>query len=145
MKYTLALLFNKERDKILLILKNRPVRQAGLYNALGGKVEPNENVVDSIRREVREEGNIDIPTRQWEHFATLHSQRSSYWQMFIFRAFGDIELASQGEDQPLGIFPVNTLPENIMPNLHWLVPMALHIEKDGVDYFEMYEAFNYGK
>jgi 8-oxo-dGTP pyrophosphatase MutT (NUDIX family) len=38
----LGIIFNKELDKVLLILKNRPDFAKGKYNGVGGKHEANE-------------------------------------------------------------------------------------------------------
>lgn len=141
MNYTLGLLFDFEKENILLILKNRPQRQAGLYNALGGKIEGNETPLQNIIREVEEEAGL---RESWQHFLTLRGSEldGSEWNMYVFKAFSYPHMATQGEDQPVAVFPINNLPKNIMPNLHWMIPMALNVENEYLDYFEVNERFH---
>lgn len=45
-EYVLGFAFNRERTKIVLILKNRPDWQKGKYNGIGGKIEPSDETAD---------------------------------------------------------------------------------------------------
>ena len=38
-KYVTGFLFNDELDRVVLIHKNRPKWQSGMYNGVGGKIE----------------------------------------------------------------------------------------------------------
>ena len=57
---TLAYVLSKDKKQVLLIHRNARDHDEhlGKYNGLGGKVEDNEDVVASIRREVMEEAGI---------------------------------------------------------------------------------------
>ncbi len=46
-------------DKVLLAMKKRGFG-AGKLNGVGGKLEPNENIVDALLRETKEEINVDL-------------------------------------------------------------------------------------
>lgn len=60
-EYSLGFIFNHDRSKILLIKKNRPIEQAGLYNGIGGKREPTDfSIEHCFIREVKEEADIDL-------------------------------------------------------------------------------------
>ena len=61
---TLAYVLSPEGDKILLIHRNRRPDDPhfGKYNGLGGKLHADEDVVAGVRREVREEGNLECET-----------------------------------------------------------------------------------
>lgn len=54
---TFTLCFIKQGDRILLLNREKP-SWMGCWNALGGKIEPNENPRESALREVREESGI---------------------------------------------------------------------------------------
>ena len=60
-----AFIFN-EKDE-LLIVKKSPKEQidAGLWTIPGGKVYPNEPILEALAREVKEEVRLDIITHTW--------------------------------------------------------------------------------
>ena len=68
---TLGYVLSTDRRQALLIHRNaRPDdRHYGKYNGLGGKLEPNEDLAAGMRREIREEANIDC--RQLELAGTI--------------------------------------------------------------------------
>lgn len=139
-EYTAGFLFNNAKDHVVLLLKNRPERQKGLYNAVGGKIEGDETPFECIRREAFEEIGIEI---DWNFFLTIHGAEfdGDAWKIHIFWATTNlyINYPRKMEDQKPRVFPVNDLPENIMPNCRWMIPMALNIESEYLDYFEIYK------
>lgn len=56
---TLVLLLDPQEDRILLGLKKKGFG-SGKYNGFGGKIEPDETIIDCARREVKEECGLDI-------------------------------------------------------------------------------------
>jgi 8-oxo-dGTP diphosphatase len=52
--------FITDRKRVLLIRKNRPDWQKGLYNGVGGLVLLDETPTDAMIREAKEETNLDI-------------------------------------------------------------------------------------
>lgn len=54
---TLAFIINKERQEILLGMKKRGFG-VGKWNGFGGKVDPNETILDGALRELKEEAGI---------------------------------------------------------------------------------------
>ncbi len=87
---TLAYLYDRDRDSVLMIRRNaRPDDDHfGKVNGLGGKVEPDEDVVGSLRREIREEAGIELTsvalrgTITWTNFGPKREQ----WLGFVFLA-----------------------------------------------------------
>jgi len=55
--YNLVLVLNKTEDKVLMCFRSKDPYK-GLYNLLGGKIEPDENYLDSAYRELHEESGI---------------------------------------------------------------------------------------
>lgn len=55
---TLAFLFRD--NKILLAMKKRRFGE-GKWNGYGGKLDEGESPIDGIVREIKEEGNLDVP------------------------------------------------------------------------------------
>jgi len=86
---TLAYVLSLEGDRVLLIHRNRRADDPhfGKYNGLGGKLHADEDVVAGVRREVREEGNLECETLllrgtiSWPGFG----KQGEDWFGFIFR------------------------------------------------------------
>lgn len=86
---TLAYVLSPEGDKVLMIHRNRRPDDPhyGKYNGLGGKIQPDEDVVTGVRREVREEANLECETLllrgtiSWPGFGKCGED----WFGFIFR------------------------------------------------------------
>jgi 8-oxo-dGTP diphosphatase len=58
---TLGYVLSPDRRRVLMIHRNaRPHdHHLGKYNGLGGKIDPHEDVLAGMRREIREEAGID--------------------------------------------------------------------------------------
>lgn len=88
---TLGYVFSPDRRKVLLVHRNARAGDAhlGKYNGLGGKLEPNEDIVTGIRREIREEAGIECGdvqlagTVSWPGFG----KNGEDWFGFLFRIF----------------------------------------------------------
>ena len=59
---TLAYVWDRERDVVLMVLRNaRPDDEhLGKYNGLGGKLEPGEDIATGITREIAEEAHLEV-------------------------------------------------------------------------------------
>lgn len=86
---TLGYVFSPDGRRVLLIHRNaRPGDpHLGKYNGLGGKLDPHEDVVACMRREIREEAGIECNrlelrgTISWPGFGTDGED----WFGFLFR------------------------------------------------------------
>ena len=86
---TLGYVMSPDRKKTLLIHRNTRTDDyhLGKYNGLGGKLEPDEDIVTGLRREIREEAGIEIAeielrgTISWPGFG----KHGEDWFGFIFR------------------------------------------------------------
>src|SRR5262249_57669119 len=58
---TLGYILSPDRSRVLLVHRNRRPDDAhlGKYNGLGGKLDPGEDVVSCMRREIREEAGLE--------------------------------------------------------------------------------------
>jgi 8-oxo-dGTP diphosphatase len=128
--YACGFLFSLDRQRVLLIRKRRPAWQAERLNGVGGKIEPGESPAEAMRREFREEANLDI--RDWQEVLTLSGPDDAgsgiAWRGHFFRAFGDIDAARAMTDETLELHAVAALPRDTIPNLHWIVPLMLDDE-----------------
>jgi 8-oxo-dGTP diphosphatase len=85
---TLGYILDRATDQVLMIRRNaRPDDDHfGKMNGLGGKVEPDEAIVESLRRELAEEANIDVVgvqlrgTITWSNFGP----NEEAWLGFVF-------------------------------------------------------------
>jgi 8-oxo-dGTP diphosphatase len=86
---TLGYVLSADRRRVLLIRRDaRPDDiHFGYYNGLGGKLEPDEDVVSGLRREIREEAALECTavemagTISWPGFG----RRGENWFGFLFR------------------------------------------------------------
>jgi len=58
-KKVMTLVYIRNEDKVLLGMKKRGFGE-GKWNGFGGKVEPNESILQGAIREVQEECGVDI-------------------------------------------------------------------------------------
>lgn len=119
MEYVAGLLYSDEGDRVTLILKNRPAWQAGQYNALGGKVEAFETPDAAMKREFIEEAGVDI---DWDYRFTLTgSDYKVHW--FSCHNTEAMTYLRTMTDEIVEVVETYALPENVIPNLWWIVPM----------------------
>ncbi len=137
-RYVCSFAFSTDRQRVLLIRKNRPAWQAGKLNGVGGKMEPGETPHAAARREFREETGLDLAGSAFAHILTLQGADDisipappgapapkTAWRGHFFRLITDIDQARSITDEQLEIVPVNPLPAKMISNLHWIIPMLL--------------------
>jgi 8-oxo-dGTP diphosphatase len=86
---TLGYVFSPDGKRVLLIHRNANPNDhhLGKYNGLGGKLDPREDIVAGMRREIREEAGIECErlelrgTISWPGFGKTGED----WFGFIFR------------------------------------------------------------
>lgn len=109
-----ALVFIVQEGRILFVRW----RAKGRYWSLpGGIVEPGESVEESAVREVREETGLDVHIKR---VVGMHSKTAEGAVAITLE--GDIvggELRREtGETEDAGFFPLDALPEPVLPHLH---------------------------
>lgn len=85
---TLGYILSPDKKKVLLVHRHGRSTDIheGKYNGLGGKLEPNEDIVSGMKREIREEAGIECEslslrgTINWTGFGPKHED----WLGFIF-------------------------------------------------------------
>lgn len=119
--YVAGFLFDEACKQVLLIEKQKPDWQRGLLNAIGGKVEPGERPTEAMVREFQEETGMNI--LKWRYFCNLSGDG---WMVHFFCTTGDLSQAKQIESEPLCIVTISEISSTpIIPNLNWLIPLAL--------------------
>lgn len=128
-RYVLGFLFDEERRRVALILKNKPEWQAGHLNGIGGKIEANEGNHAAMVREFEEETGV-----HFERFSAFAKMYGDDWECFVFRGFDSDALNSveTKTDEIVSIFEIEVLRGHpIISNLNWLIPLAIDESSDG--------------
>lgn len=136
-RYVVGFMFDEREAQVLLIRKTRPSWQAGKLNGIGGRIEDGETPAEAMRREFAEE--VGIECESWKYFCTLGDERD--WQIDFFYATGPIWDAQPLTDERPEIVNVSDISGvAVIPNLNWLIPMALTMKHERVSSFDIKEA-----
>ena len=133
--YVVGFMFDIDYSHVLLIQKNRPDWMKGMLNGPGGKIEIGETPGQAMVREFREE--TGIAQSDWRLFCRLdgfNEEIKEHYMIFFFMIIGDIYESVEGmTDEEVQIIRVDDIHRkhvhgynlNLVPNLRWLIPMAL--------------------
>lgn len=105
-----------DNKEILLLKKNNPDWQKGLYNGIGGKVELNTTPLETIIKKCQEELGVNI-----SNWIELDSEiTSSGIEIVYFLTTlneGEIKKLQSQTDERSELFSINNLPTNILQDL----------------------------
>lgn len=124
--YTVGIMFSSDFQQVILALKDKPEWQKGKYNFPGGHIESGESGMNCICREFAEECGLNTMPFDWKEIGVMNNPFQRYYvNIFsgIYRP-GMGELTRMEEDLPVEWFYIQTLPENMVPNLRFLIPFA---------------------
>ncbi|QKF59011.1 NUDIX domain-containing protein [Aliarcobacter lanthieri] len=99
--------------KILLLRKNNPDWQRGLYNGIGGKIDIDSTPIDTIIKISKEEIGLDI--LNWNELETIildNGIELTYLLSLVDEE--QIKKAKSLTDERLEIFNIDKLPRNII-------------------------------
>jgi 8-oxo-dGTP diphosphatase len=133
--YVVGFMFNPAENAVLLLRKNRPTWQVGKLNGIGGRVEDSETPQQAMRRECVEEVGLDVDS--WNEFCVLSDERG--WRIHFLSSVGPIMNASVMTDELPEVVNAFALPFDVIPNLKWLIPMALSMRFERINYFDVQE------
>ena len=128
--YVVGFAFNEEKTRVVLIEKQRPDWQKGKLNGIGGKVKEDESIIMAMEREFLEETGLLIPKDQWERFVKIGDNNHHGSMVHFYRAFVDtINEVKSATDERVMVLTIEGLQhcdmEDVIPNLSWLIPLAL--------------------
>ena len=123
-KYTVGFIFGSGLERVLLVHKQKPDWQKGKINGVGGKYESGETPAACMRRETREETTLDISESDWVYVGTILQDVGNVG-VLAAKYRGDHNDAKQNDHEKIEWFDVGNLPDNVMSNLRWLVPLSL--------------------
>ena len=105
-----------DNKEILLLRKNNPDWQRGLYNGIGGKVELNTTPLETIIKKCQEELGVNI-----SNWIELDSEISSSGIEIVYFLTtlneGEIKKLQSQTDERAELFSINNLPTNILQDL----------------------------
>jgi len=129
--YTVGVYFSDDFKKVALILKNRPDWQKGLWNFPGGHVELEETPNQCVVREFAEECKINTENTDWLEIGKIKNNENYEVSVFTTVQQENHGILTQNEDQPVSWHYIDSLPNNIITNLPWLIEFALNFMKQG--------------
>ena len=131
--YCLGFAFYRCTRRVVRIRKSRPDWQRGFLNGVGGSIEVGECSNEAMAREFAEETGCRTFATDWKHFSTMQFKDCVVY-CFAMRLASHQEVKTT-TDAEVVVSSADDLPERIIPNLAWLVPMALY-ELDRLDGYE---------
>lgn len=155
--YVAGFLFDEAREHVVLLEKQKPLWMKGKLNGVGGKIEDGETPIVAMRREFEEETGLALNQDLWHEFCELKAYNGApdlRCVVHFYRAFAPIEALrscrTAEEGQPVAVYQLDKLPRQdpgkggfgmlrTMNNLPWLIAMALGIDEERVDKFEVTE------
>ena len=115
---------------MLLICKQRPAFQKGLWNGVGGKIERGETPAEAMRREFAEEVAGFAEQPNWQQFAVMSDPdvvEGTTDTIHVFRAYGSRFHPIALTDEPLTWFHLrmDLHPDTpMLESTRFLIPMA---------------------
>ncbi|WP_418185419.1 NUDIX domain-containing protein [Aliarcobacter vitoriensis] len=114
MRYVVGII--TDGKKILLLKKNNPDWQKGLYNAVGGKVELESTPLQTIIKDCKDKIGLDIIN--WKEVdSVLLPNGIELTYFFAILEENDINKAQSLTDERVELFDINNLPKNILKDL----------------------------
>ena len=120
---TFTLCFLTRADQVLLLKRRRPPNQ-GLWNGVGGHVEPGEAPLDACLREVREETGYRLTSARFAGLLTWRGFEIPAGGLYLFTArapAGPVTACDEGQLQWHDWAWMLTSPE-VVSNLHVVGP-----------------------
>ncbi|MEK7447639.1 MAG: NUDIX domain-containing protein [Patescibacteria group bacterium] len=114
-----ALIFN-DKNEVLLIKRSENARvEAGMWSRPGGEIEFGEKATEAVKREIKEEVNIDIEVLETLDFQeTISKDPKKHWIALGFlckQVGGELKNNEPDKHTDLQWFALDKLPENISP------------------------------
>ncbi|MDR7433873.1 MAG: 8-oxo-dGTP diphosphatase [Armatimonadota bacterium] len=129
-----TLCFIRDGDRVLLIRRTHPPN-VGMFNAVGGKIEPGENPYQACLREVKEETGLSLQKASLRAIVTvLVLETLDRWILFTYIAERppgqEVVPSLEGSLQWVPLEKVPTLP--VPPDIPLLLP---YLFKEGAVVF----------
>jgi hypothetical protein len=133
--YVLGFMFDSA-DNVLLIRKQRPDRQKGFLNGIGGKLLAKEHYEVAMCREFEEETGYFTMPNEWKLFAELSGKNFAvncyYMKVTTITGLMMSGRLKSTTDEEIGAYHIDYVlssnrahyKNSTVPNLPWLIAMA---------------------
>ena len=89
----------------------------------GGHIEEGEESLACIMREAREEAGLETKPDAWTFLGVIHEPEAIV-DFYAMTHTGAPDAVTTRTDEAIEWCTISALPDNALPNLHWLVPYA---------------------
>lgn len=131
-EYVLGFMFDTRKMSVVLVEKQKPEWQKGLWNGVGGKIEHGESPATAMSREFEEETTLATAPEDWHKFAIIDGNG---YVVHCFRTFSDDLFVCKPVQQPDGIVEDIQVHSTHWPprksaikNIPWLINLAMDDE-----------------
>lgn len=119
-------LFLLKEDKILLLRRYNTGFMDGKYSVVAGHVDSGETYIEAMKREAKEEAGIFISDEDLKAVQVMHrksdTERIDYF--FVAKKWaGQIKNMEPNKCDDLSWFPINDLPDNMIPYVRHAIKM----------------------
>jgi 8-oxo-dGTP pyrophosphatase MutT (NUDIX family) len=150
-EYVCGFLISKEFDAVLMVKKEKPDWQKGLWNGIGGKIEGSEPPYIAMIREFKEEIGIDsVAYECWENIGKV-TEFNGEWRVHFFKQFvrylpkfhltNSINQWNNDAGEQLDFLPYSGLLKGdykgmTILNLNWIIPFIYYNDNAVFDVME---------
>lgn len=124
-RYVIGFMFSPDFKRVVLVKKNRPAWQNGLWNGVGGHIEPGEFPLDAMKREFVEETGVAIDKQgDWRQSSYM---TNGMYSIDIFATVSEHwDDATTMTDEPISVWHVEEVlrSKDTIFNIPWLLLMA---------------------
>lgn len=133
MKYYVAgFAFNPKGTHVAMVLKNKPDWQKGKLNAIGGKVESEENPGIAMVREFLEEAGVGTTHSQWKRLVTLFNEEHMIFFYYTFLSEDQWKHVRTVEEEEILKLHVSEIASHKrIDNIDMLLDMIRYKERSG--------------
>lgn len=128
-KYTMIFSFSPDFKNVLLLQKSKDHKNPLFRNnwtAPGGLIEPGEFSDNAAIREFQEETCININSLRYVlTFACNCDRLEKEHEIFVYSCILNNFKDAQGKEEPIRIFSVSNLPDNLLWNTSSLIQLSI--------------------
>lgn len=119
-------LFLLKEDKILLLRRYNTGFMDGKYSVVAGHVDSGETYIEAMKREAKEEAGIIITEKDLKPIQVMHRKSDTERIDYFFVAnnwVGEVRNMEPNKCDDLSWFPINELPDNMIPYVRHAIQM----------------------
>ena len=123
---TIIFIFSNDMSKVVLL--EQASKLDGIFYRDKAKISPVE-----ISKKIKNDFNLEIEPRKFRTVVTLQNI-DKIQHVTIMMTLTDIEKIKRVEGDKIKITSTNQIPDNCIPQLKWLIPMAIDVTIYGCEF-----------